>query len=46
LSMREQEWTAQLKAWGASKVRVQSILGFDAGDIDSFFASCPVSRAP
>jgi hypothetical protein len=46
LSMREQEWTAQLKAWGASKVRVQSILGFDAGDIDAFFASCPASRAP
>jgi len=37
---------AQLKAWGASRVRVQSILGFDAGDVDAFFASCPASRAP
>ncbi|MEO8910007.1 MAG: hypothetical protein ABI408_07240 [Gemmatimonadaceae bacterium] len=46
LSMREQAWTAQVKAWGASRVRVQSILGFDAGDIDAFFRACPASRAP
>jgi hypothetical protein len=46
LSLREQVWTEQLKAWGASRVRVQSILGFDAGDVDAFFASCPVGRAP
>jgi hypothetical protein len=46
LSLREQRWTEQLKSWGASRVRVQSILGFDAGDVDAFFASCPVGRAP
>ena len=45
LKLREQQWTAQLRAWGAERVRVQSILGFDAGDVDAFFNGCPPSRS-
>jgi hypothetical protein len=46
LTLREQEWTAQLRGWGATRVRVQSILGFDAGDLEEYFRACPPSHFP
>lgn len=46
LAVREREWSAQLRSWGASRVRTESILGFDAGDLEEYFRSCPPSRSP
>ncbi len=46
LTLREQEWNAQLRSWGASRVRVQSVLGFDAGDLEQYFRGCPASHLP
>jgi len=46
LKLREQEWSSQLKSWGASRVRVQSVLGFDAGDLEQYFRGCPASHLP
>ncbi|MDP9204347.1 MAG: hypothetical protein M3P12_02680 [Gemmatimonadota bacterium] len=46
LTLREQEWSAQLRSWGATRVKVQSILGFDAGDLEQYFRTCPASHFP
>jgi hypothetical protein len=46
LDLRESQWRARLSKWGAARVRVESILGFDAADIESFFQNCPPSRSP
>jgi hypothetical protein len=46
LTLREQEWSAQLRSWGATRVRIQSILGFDAGDLEQYFRACPASHLP
>lgn len=46
LAVREREWSTQLRSWGAARVRTQSILGFDAGDLEEYFRTCPPSRSP
>ena len=46
LTLREREWSAQLRSWGATRVRTQSSLGFDAKDLEEYFRTCPPSRSP
>ena len=40
LDRRQQEWQSKLTGWGAYHVHMQSSLGFDAGDLQSFFRGC------
>jgi hypothetical protein len=40
LALREKDWNARIMKWGAKRVRVQSVLGFDAEDLAGFFRSC------
>lgn len=46
LTLREREWSTQLRSWGATRVRIQSILGFDAQDLEEYFRACPPSHSP
>lgn len=46
LTLREQEWSTQLRSWGATRVRIKSVLGFDAGELEDYFRTCPPSRSP
>lgn len=46
LALREQEWSTQLRSWGATRVRIKSVLGFDAGELEEYFRTCPPSHSP
>ena len=40
LVMRQKEWRGKLIQWGAKRVRMQTMLGFSGGDLQSFFRNC------
>lgn len=40
LSRLETVWKARIQGWGAKKVEVRSVIGFDAEDAAQFFQSC------
>jgi hypothetical protein len=44
LAAREARWRSQLLAWRAARVQVQSMLGFNAGDLTTFFRTCRPGR--